>query len=102
MQLTIKNSRKAQVLQVLNNAKRKFLASGKQLNFKILNENPMDDVCNIEILPEEYAKFIVPKLEQFKAEFSSTNSDGKPPIANAEEKLRKAIQEVLSNHFTKK
>lgn len=100
MQLTIKNSRKAQVLQVLNNAKRKFLTIGKQLSFKILNENPLDDVSNIEILPEEYAKIIVPKLEQFRADYSSTNSDVNKP--NVEDKLRQAIQEVLSKTFFKK
>lgn len=99
MELTIKNSRKAQVLQVLNNAKRKFLTSGKQLKFSIMNENPMDDVCNIEILPDEYAKFIVPKLEQFRGDFSSINSDEKTSTPNVEDKLRQAIQEILSDHF---
>ena len=102
MQLTIKNSRKAQVLQVLNNAKRKFLETGKQLKFKILNENPMDDVCNIEILPDEFAKFIVPRLERFRADFSSTNSDGKPQKPNMEDKLRQTIQEILSKTIFKK
>lgn len=101
MEITIKNSRKAQVLQVLNNAKRKFLLSGKQLKFKILNENPMDDVCNVEILPDEYAKYIVPKLEQFKSTFSSVNTKttNEP---NVEDKLRKAIQEILSETIFKK
>lgn len=100
MQITIKNSRKAQVLQVLNNAKRRFLASGKQLKFKILNENPMDDVSNLEILPDEYAKFIIPRLEKFKSDsYSSDNSDNSDK--DDEDKLRQSIQEILSQTFFK-
>ena len=102
MIITIVNSRKAQVLQILNSAKNKFLTVGKQLNFKIMNENPLDDVSNIDITPDEIAKMLIPKLEKFKANSFSNTDTNMSNDSDVESKLRTAIQEILTKTLFKK
>ena len=102
MIITIVNSRKAQVLQILNSAKNKFLTVGKQLNYKLMNENPLDDVSNIDITPDEIARMLIPKLEKFKANNFSNNDTKMSDDTDAESKLRNAIQEILTKTFFKK
>ena len=102
MIITIVNSRKAQVLQILNSAKNKFLTVGKQLNYKLMNENPLDDVSNIDITPDDIAKILIPKLEKFKANNFSNNDTNMTKDTEEESKLRTAIQEILTKTLFKK
>ena len=102
MIITISNSRKAQALQILDSAKRKYLEIGTQISYKIMNENPLDSVSNIEILPDEIAKQLIPRLEKFKANvFSNSDTNMKQPDTKAEANLRQAIQEILTKTYFK-
>jgi hypothetical protein len=102
MIITVVNSRKAQALQILDSAKRKYLEIGKQISYKIMNENPLDNVSNIEILPDDVAKQLIPRLSKFKSDvFSNGDTDNKPDT-KAEANLRQAIQEILTKTYFKK
>jgi hypothetical protein len=91
MQVTFQNKNKATVLQILNSIKSKYLKDGLQLSYKILNDNPLNNVFLMEIEPEDVAKNIIPKLERFKVSGSNET-----PIENEkEDKLRELIREVL-------
>jgi len=91
MQIKFQNKHKATVLQILNSIKSKYLKDGLQLSYKILNDNPLNNVFLMEIEPEDVARNIIPKLERFKATDSS-----EPPINNEkEDKLRELIREIL-------
>jgi hypothetical protein len=103
MIITIVNSRKAQALQILDSAKRKYLEIGKQISYKIMNENPLDNVSNIEILPDDIANQLIPRLAKFKSDvFSNGDTNMKQPDTKAEANLRQAIQEILTKTYFKK
>ena len=91
MQVKFQNKNKATVLQILNSIKSKYLKDGLQLSYKILNDNPLNNVFLMEIEPEDVARNVIPKLERFKATDSSES-----PINNEKEnKLRELIREIL-------
>jgi len=95
---TFPNARKATILQILSKANRSFLEVGRQLNYKVLDSNPMNDTFNLEITPDDSAKLVVPSLSKYKQDFTK-RSDNKDISLSDEPTAQQVIKEVLFKHI---
>lgn len=83
-----KNANKASVLQILKKASSGYEKANMQMDYKIIEQNPMDDSFSLEITPDETASQVFPHLSRFKAlEVNSTPSE--------EDSMRQVVKEVL-------
>lgn len=76
------NSIKATLMQKLKSYNTKFLANGQQLNYKISDDDPLNDTFNVEITPDDLAQKIFPLLDKYK-----------PQVQDSE--IRQTIKELL-------
>ena len=86
MTQTFPNSIKATVLQVMGKYSRRFNSAGKELNFKVLDTNPVNDTFNLEITPEDSANMVSPLLTRFKTAPSSVDNE-KQPLSESKIKI---------------
>lgn len=82
------NSKKATILQILKSASSAYIKANLQMDYKIVEENPMDDTFSLEIKPDESASQVFPHLNRFKS--TEVNSD-----PSEDDSLRQVIKEVL-------
>lgn len=80
------NSIKATLMQKLKSYNTKFLANGQQLNYKISDDDPLNDTFNVEITPDDLAQKIFPLLDKYKPQVQSPEQDSE---------IRQTIKELL-------
>lgn len=101
MEIAIYTKYKAQVLKSLAKADEKFQKAGKKLSYVIKDSNPLDDRCEVDVQPDQYAKYVQQYIAQFVAE-------GKPQLTKAyvkdlvKEQTQKIIKEILKNKVGKR
>jgi hypothetical protein len=71
---TFPNPIKATVLQVMSKFSRRFSQAGRQLDYKVLDSNPVNNTFNLEITPDDSAKLVSPLLTKYKTDHSNSDN----------------------------
>ena len=89
------NSKKASVLQILKSASLAYNKATLPMEYKVVEQNPMDDTFSLEITPDNTASQVFPHLARFK----SIGVNSVAPTSTEDDAIKEVIKEVLIKHI---